>query len=286
MGWLRLGVRLTTFTLFLAATTSIATALRLADGITRRTADRTPWARFCFRWACRCLGLDIHQHGAPADTNVLFVSNHISWTDIPILGSLAPTRFLSKAEVGQWPLIGWLAREAGTLFIRRGGGQARRVRNQISENLKAGESVLVFPEGTTSAGLTVLPLHGLLLKAASESNTPIQPVTISYRRAGRPDHLAPFIGDDDFHRHLPRMLRQPPARVDVVFHPVVTVPAETGAGDLTRQLREVMLEGLARVHRGELDDGEACPVRTAGGPERPHLPSLHGGQQSPDQSTG
>lgn len=286
MGWIRLGGRLTSFVAFLAATTMLAAGLRLTEMVTGKTIDRTPWAGFCFRWACRCLGLDIHQHGSPSDSTVLFVSNHISWSDIPILGSLAQVRFLSKAEVGQWPLIGWLARQAGTLFIKRGGGQARRVRNQIMENLGAGESVLVFPEGTTSAGLTVLPFHGLLMKAGPDSNTPVQPVTISYRRAGRPDHLAPFIGDDEFHTHLLRMLRQPSARVDVIFHSPISPALETGAGDLTRQLRELILDGLARIHRGELDQGEDCPIRTTGDPESPRLPSLHGGRQSPDQSTG
>ena len=179
MNWLRLCVRVTAFVAFLAATTLLAAGLRITEMVTRKTIDRTPWARFCFRWACRCLGLNIHQHGSPSNDTVLFVSNHISWSDIPILGSLAPIRFLSKAEVGQWPLIGWLARQAGTLFIHRGGGQARRVRGQIIENLQAGENVLVYPEGTTSAGLTVLPFHGLLLRAAPESKTPIQPVTIT-----------------------------------------------------------------------------------------------------------
>ncbi|WP_417565925.1 lysophospholipid acyltransferase family protein [Marinobacter sp.] len=285
MGWFRLGVRLTGFVAFLAATTMLAAGLRLTELATGKPIDRTPWAGFCFRWACRCLGLDIHQHGSPSDSTVLFVSNHISWLDIPILGSLAQVRFLSKAEVGQWPLIGWLARQAGTLFIRRGGGQARRVRSQIMENLGAGESVLVFPEGTTSAGLTVLPFHGLLLKAGPDSNTPVQPVTISYRRAGRPDHLAPFIGDDEFHTHLLRMLQQPSARVDVIFHTSVDPAVETGTGDLSRRLRELILDGLARTHRGELDQGDDCPIRTAGDPERPRLPSLHGGRQSPGQST-
>ncbi|WP_372998496.1 lysophospholipid acyltransferase family protein [Marinobacter sp.] len=286
MSWLRLGVRVTAFMAFLAATTMLAAGLRITEVVTRKAIDRTPWARFCFRWACRCLGLDIHQHGAPADSTVLFVSNHISWSDIPILGSLAPIRFLSKAEVGRWPVIGWLARQAGTLFIRRGGGQARRVRDQIIENLQSGENVLVYPEGTTSAGLTVLPFHGLLLKAAPESNTPIQPVTIGYRRAGRPDHLAPFIGDDEFHSHLLRMLRQPSARVDVIFHTPVIASAETPTGEIAARLRDTVLDGLTRIHRGELDQRTKERLRTEDGPELPHLPSLHGARQSPDQSTG
>ncbi len=109
MSWLRLCVRITAFMAFLAATTMLAAGLRVSEVVTRKAIDRTPWARFCFRWACRCLGLRIHQHGSPSDDTVLFVSNHISWSDIPVLGSLAPMRFLSKAEVGHWPVIGWLA---------------------------------------------------------------------------------------------------------------------------------------------------------------------------------
>ncbi|GBO85239.1 lysophospholipid acyltransferase family protein [Marinobacter salsuginis] len=286
MNWLRLCVRVTAFVAFLAATTLLAAGLRITEMVTRKTIDRTPWARFCFRWACRCLGLNIHQHGSPSNDTVLFVSNHISWSDIPILGSLAPIRFLSKAEVGQWPLIGWLARQAGTLFIHRGGGQARRVRGQIIENLQAGENVLVYPEGTTSAGLTVLPFHGLLLRAAPESKTPIQPVTITYRRDGRPDHLAPFIGEDEFHSHLLRMLRQPSARVDVVFHELVQSPEEVPTAELAASLRQTVLDGLTRVYSGKFDQQETNLLRTEDVPGLPHLPSLHGGRRSPDRSTG
>jgi len=286
MSWLRLCARITAFMAFLAATTMLAAGLRITEVATRKTIDRTPWARLCFRWACRCLGLEIHQHGSPSDETVLFVSNHIGWSDIPILGSLAPIRFLSKAEVGQWPVIGWLARQAGTLFIRRGGGQARRVRDRIIGNLQAGENVLVYPEGTTSAGLTVLPFHGLLLKAAPESKTPVQPVTIAYRRDGRPDHLAPFIGDDEFHSHLLRMLRQPSARVDVVFHAPVHSTDQVPSGELAARLRQTVLDGLTRIHSGEYDNPVTDLLRTEDDPGPPHLPSLHGGQRSPDQSTG
>lgn len=286
MSWLRLCVRISAFGAFLVATTMLAASLRVTEVITRQAINRTPWARFCFRWGCRCLGLNIHQHGAPSDTTVLFVSNHISWSDIPILGSLAPIRFLSKAEVGQWPVIGWLAQQAGTLFIRRGGGQARQVRHQIVDNLQAGENVLVYPEGTTSAGLTVLPFHGLLLKAAPESRTPIQPVTIAYRRNGRPDHVAPFIGNDEFHTHLLRMLRQPSAQVDVVFHPPMHPSDQVSTGEFTARLRETVLDGLTRVYNGEYDRPETERLRREDAPGLPHLPSLHGGQRSPDRSTG
>lgn len=266
MEWIRLTFRLTGFGLFLAATSMLATLLLAAETLFRRPIDRTPWARRCFRGACWCLGLHVHVHGIHPVQNMLVVSNHISWSDIPILGSISPVLFLSKAEVGHWPVIGWLAREAGTLFIKRGGGGARRIRRAIAEKLDGGESILVFPEATTGRGLTVLPFHGMLLGAASDSGVPIQPVTISYRRNGRPDHLAPFVGEDTFHGHIVTMLRQPPARVDVLFHCPVEVDPDMGTAVLAEQLQSTVRAGLTRIQQGELDDPDNPDVRTAGGP--------------------
>lgn len=265
IGSLRLATRLATFTLFLAAIAILALALRIGDIVAGKKPDRTPWAGRCFRGACRCLGLDIRWHGPAPQANTLVVSNHISWCDIPILGGLAPVRFLSKAEVAGWPLIGWLARQAGTLFIRRGGGQARQVKSAIRSSLASGESVLIFPEGTTSAGLTVLPFHGLLLGAAREANVMIQPATICYRRDGRPDHVAPFVGDDAFHRHLVRLLRNPASRVDVLFHEPVTTTGDLKSSELARQLQKTVLDGLRLLQAGEADP-ETIPVRTGAAP--------------------
>lgn len=284
MGWLRLVLRLTGFVLFLIATVGLATALLLTDLVTRRHIDRTPWARRCFRVACRTLGLKVRVHGPAPETNALFVSNHISWSDIPILGSQTPIRFLSKAEVGQWPVIGWLARQAGTLFIKRGGGKARAIRRSIADHLSTGESVLIFPEGTTSSGLSVLPFHGLLLGAAGDSQTLIQPVTISYRRDDRPDHLAPFIGDDDFHTHLLRMLQQPSARVDVLFHAPVSASA-ANTSELSAQLHETVLTGLKRIQAGEFDQVTGR-LRKADAPEPLRPQSPHADPRFPGRSTG
>lgn len=268
IGSLRLALRLGAFILFLVAIAILALALRAGDALTGRKLDRTPWAGRCFRGACRCLNLRIRCHGPAPVENVLVVSNHVSWCDIPILGGLAPVRFLSKAEVAEWPLIGWLARQAGTLFIRRGGGKARTVRSAITAALAGGESVLLFPEGTTSAGLTVLPFHGLLLGAAREANVLIQPATICYRRNGRPDPVAPFVGDDTFHNHLTRFLRNPASRVDVLFHEPIANTGALTSSELARQLQETVQEGLRRLQAGELD---ALPVRTGVAPGLSHL---------------
>ena len=275
MAWLRLLFRLTAFGFFLLGTVLLTLSLLAIDTASGRRIDRTPWAQRCFHWACRSLGLKIRVHGVIPETNALTVSNHISWTDIPVLGSLTPVLFLSKAEVRDWPIIGWLAQQAGTLFIKRGGGRARRVRQAISMQLRDGESVLVFPEGTTGEGRTVLPFHGLLLGAAVESRAPIQPVTISYRRRGQPDPIAPFVGDDAFHSHLVRLLRQPATLVDVLFHPAIRVETESRTADLARHLHDTVRTGLVEIQAGVFDheqardEHQAAPapaIKTADGP--------------------
>ncbi|GGC81295.1 lysophospholipid acyltransferase family protein [Marinobacter halophilus] len=285
MKWLRLSVRLTGFALFLTGTCALAIALRLADLVRPGRIDRTPWAARCFKRACQCLGFQIHVHGQPAERNALYVANHISWSDIPILGAITPLRFLSKAEVGAWPIIGWLARQAGTLFIQRGSGQARRVKTQISHCLNVGESVLVFPEGTTSNGVAVLPMHGLLLASARETGRPIQPVTIGYRRNHQPDALAPFVGDDSFHHHLIRLLKQPPTRVDIVIHPTVNANKAESTQQLTACIHQLISAGLNRIHAGEFEPETAADISTAVAPGLSRLPSPPGDRQFPDRNT-
>jgi len=270
MSGIRLVTRLLAFAVFLCGTCVLTLALLAADRVRKQPTDKNAWATFCFRQACRCLGWQVQVHGQPTSGNALYVANHISWSDIPALGSLTPLRFLSKAEVGNWPVIGWLARQAGTLFIKRGGGQARRIKKTMVEHLQAGESVLVFPEGTTSSGLAVLPMHGLLLTAARDAGVPVQPVTIGYRRNQRPDPVAPFVGDDSFQRHLVRLLSLPPTCIEIVFHPPVT--ADQPVNELSRHIHQEISAGLKRIHSGEFDTCEPLPVRTAAGPGLSRLP--------------
>ncbi|MDC0662589.1 lysophospholipid acyltransferase family protein [Marinobacter sp. SS21] len=265
MGYIRLSVRLTLFVLFLGFTAGVAVAVSLAELIKRRPIDRTPYASFCFQGAVRCLGFRVRQQGQAIDGPVLFISNHISWSDIPVLGGTAPLRFLSKAEVGQWPLIGWLAHQAGTLFIQRRSGKSGLSRQEIAATLHQGQSVLVFPEGTTSAGLTVLPFHQRLLWAAADAGVAIQPISIGYLRDGQPDHLAPFIGDDDFQSHLMRLLQKPAVEVGVVYHPPVTVVPgalmdtrmDTDMDTLCQTLRQTVMEGLTQIHQSGAQSGTA-----------------------------
>src|SRR5690554_3906045 len=105
MSWLRLSFRLAMFAGFLVGACALAALLRVSDLARTRPVDRDPWATVCFRRACQCLGRQIEVYGQPGREYVLFVAKHISWRGIPVLGSITPMRFLSKAEVGQWPVI-------------------------------------------------------------------------------------------------------------------------------------------------------------------------------------
>jgi 1-acyl-sn-glycerol-3-phosphate acyltransferase len=249
----RQGFRLILFVGFLGAIAVLATVLKIADVIARKSIDRTPWAQRCFRGACWCLGLRVSCHGEPSPQPTLFVSNHVSWCDIPVLGGVLPLTFLSKSEVGQWPLIGWLARQAGTLFIKRGSAKASGIADQVADLLGGGQSVMIFPEGTTSTGMTVLPFHGRLLRSAQVAGVPIQPVSIVYRRHGALDHLAPFINDDGFASHLGRLLGKSPPTVDILLHPPLAVSGEESLSDLAVILRSSVLEGVNAIQNGACD---------------------------------
>lgn len=260
----RLSYRMTLFTLSLSLTMTIACSVSLAEWLSRRKIDRTPYARFCFHGAVRSLGFRVRQQGAISSEPVLYLSNHISWSDIPVLGGQSPLRFLSKAEVGRWPVIGWLAGQAGTLFIKRGGGKSLHCRQEIASTLEKGQSVLIFPEGTTTSGLTVLPFHSRLLWAAKDAGVDIQPISIGYLRDGQPDHLAPFIGDDEFQSHILRMLKRPSVEVGVIFHPKVTIDEHSDLDELALELHKTVSSGLSQIHNsGRCEDTAEAGELTA-----------------------
>jgi 1-acyl-sn-glycerol-3-phosphate acyltransferase len=130
----------------------------------------------------RMAGLQLVASGTPRPGASLLVANHISWLDIAAVHAVAPqARFVSKADVLAWPLLGWLIRGAGTLFIERERKRdALRVLHQVADALRAGDTVAVFPEGTTGDGETLLPFHANLLQSAIATGTPVQCVALRY----------------------------------------------------------------------------------------------------------
>ncbi|MCE4070985.1 MULTISPECIES: lysophospholipid acyltransferase family protein [Pseudomonas] len=168
------------------------------------------------------LPFEVKVHGELPGQPMLWVSNHVSWVDIPLLGALLPLTFLSKAEVRQWPVAGWLAEKAGTLFIRRGSGDARMINAQLATHLARGRSLLVFPEGTTTDGQGLRTFHGRLMASAIEAGVPVQPVALRYRRNGQACELAPFIGDDDLVSHLKRLFDNDRGVVEIHLLPALS----------------------------------------------------------------
>lgn len=152
-------------------------------------------------WSQRMLdafGVRWQAQGQALAGPVLRVANHLSWLDILVMNAVAPSRFVSKAEVRHWPLIGTLTVGAGTLLIEREKRRdAMRVVHHMAESLQAGDAVAVFPEGTTSNGEALLPFHANLLQAAVVTDAPVQPWALRYRdaRTGEAHNAPLFVGD-------------------------------------------------------------------------------------------
>ena len=173
-------------------------------------------------WSARvlaALGITLEAHGTPRSGPVLFAANHISWLDILAIGAVHPARFVSKADVRHWPVLGWMVECGGTLFIERERKRdAMRVVHQVALALKDGDTIAVFPEGTTSDGTGLLPFHANLLQAAITTETPVQPVALRYADAQAPVSLAAaYIGDTTLAQSLWMIARADGLRVRVAM---------------------------------------------------------------------
>lgn len=162
-------------------------------------AERHARIRWWSAGLLRAVGLRLQVSGVqPRPGATLIVANHVSWLDIAAIHAAVPhARFVSKADVLQWPLLGWLIRNAGTLFIERERKRdAVRVVHAMAAALQAGDTVAVFPEGTTGPGDTPLPFHANLLQAAVATGTPVQPVALRFADAAAPcSAAAHFLGE-------------------------------------------------------------------------------------------
>jgi 1-acyl-sn-glycerol-3-phosphate acyltransferase len=162
----------------------------------RREATVQAWSRRMLA----IMGVPLQVHGtATVPGPLLLVVNHISWLDILVLHAARYGRFVSKADVRHWPLIGTLASGGGTLYIEREKRRdAMRVVHHIAASLQAGQVVVVFPEGTTGDGGTLLPFHGNLIQAAITARVPVQPVGLRFvDLASGADSQGPLYLDDD-----------------------------------------------------------------------------------------
>ncbi|PTQ13452.1 1-acyl-sn-glycerol-3-phosphate acyltransferase [Sphingomonas oleivorans] len=203
--------------------------------------------------AARAFLRAVDMRGAPpAGPGTLYVANHMSWLDIPVLASRLDARFVAKAEVGGWPLIGLLARRAGTLFVKRerrqeAGAQA----DAIAERLRRGDSLILFPEGTTSDGTAVLPFRTSLFAAAAAAIC-VQPLAICYRR---PDgtaldgaDLAAFawVDDEPLPPNAARAARAG-LRAEILLQPPIPVDPAESRKSLADRCRAAVVDAYAAM---------------------------------------
>ncbi|HET7795769.1 MAG TPA: lysophospholipid acyltransferase family protein [Rhizobacter sp.] len=179
--------------------------------------------RWCAQMA-RALGMEVEGSGVPHAGPVLLVANHISWLDILAINAVSPARFVSKADVRHWPVLGWLVACGGTLFIERERKRdALRVVHQIADALTRGDTVAMFPEGTTGDGSSLLPFHANLLQSAVSTRTPVQPVALSYADAdSQPSRAVVWVGDTTLVSSLWQVVRARRLRVRVALLPALS----------------------------------------------------------------
>lgn len=225
----------------------------------RTTRERACWSQ---RWAQRILRFlhcPVQPRGA-LPSRGLIAANHISYMDVLVLAALTPTIFVAKAEVRRWLLIGLLCERAGVLFLDRTSMRAAAAANRtIAEVLRSGQSVVVFPEGTTSAGETILPMYAALFQSALDCNEPIIPTWITYGDAAQRERIA-YWGDMTLMPHLLQLMRlRSMDDVSVQFR-TTGIPARhrTQAAEMCRVVWQQMMEKRVRPATG--DCGDATPT--------------------------
>lgn len=192
-----------------------------------------PWTPHITQIVCRTafliLGIRYIVRGAMMPDRGAVVSNHASWLDIFALNARKRVYFVSKTEVARWPLIGWLARATGTVFIRRDRREARNHADLFEDRLKLGHRLLFFPEGTSTDGLRVLPFKSTLFAAFFAPDLrdilSIQPVTLIYHPpTGEDPRFYGWWADMGFGSHFLKVLATSrPGAVELVYHPPVHV---------------------------------------------------------------
>ncbi|WP_087722362.1 lysophospholipid acyltransferase family protein [Pandoraea sp. PE-S2T-3] len=160
--------------------------------------------------------LEVEQRGPLPESGVMLLCNHVSWIDIFAINAWQPVRFVAKAEIRHWPLVGWLCVQTRTIFLQRERrADARRIMHYLSECLRDGDIITVFPEGTTTDGRSLLPFHANLLQAPVSTGKPVQPLCLFYTDAASGRHtMAPaYIGEMTLIESIDMILRAPPMTV-------------------------------------------------------------------------
>ncbi len=226
--------------------------------ISRRWAGGLALAWF---WSVnRICNLKIKIRGAPSGgPSVLFVGNHVSYLDIPVLGQVMNAMFIAKSEVARWPVFGWGARLTNTVFIKRDPKQAMRQHAEIGARLGAGDRLILFPEGTSTDGKRVLPFKSALFSVAGKQENGVEPVvqpfSIAYTRYadGQPldcgnQSLYAWHGDMELVPHLMSVFGLRGAIVEITFHKPVRASDFENRKALAQHCHSSVARGVSRAH--------------------------------------
>ncbi len=238
-----------------------AAALVPAELLLRRVNPGLPpyLPRQFHRLLLRGLGIDVRLHGAPARARgVLLVANHLSWADIPVLGSQLLGQFVAKAEVAQMGPVGWFAGLQRTIYVDRDRKRTTGAqRNAVAERLAAGANVILFPEGTTGDGIDVLPFNSSLFAAVEGLDDAIvQPVSLAYTRIrGMPITRrrlwdVVWLGEVGIGEHAGDFLRLGQVTAEILCHPGVRPGDFADRKALARHCQAAVADGYAALMRG------------------------------------
>ena len=179
-------------------------------------------------------------------SSVLFVANHVSWIDILVINACRRAHFVAKTEVRQWPLVGWMAARTGTLFLKRTSlHELAQVTQGVTASLRRGQCVALFPEGTTTDGVSLQAFHSGLFESAIHAEALVWPVAIQYQQQdGRHDADIAFVGDQTLVASIRTVLTRPMTQAQLSF----ASPIDSSAGnrrELTAWSRQAIERGLA-----------------------------------------
>lgn len=215
-----------------------------------RGAAREFLVRFWSRTLLAIMGVRLEvtnaaPHTAPAadggnPSGALLVLNHISWIDVFVVAAIVPARFVAKSEIAGWPFVGRFITACGTIFVERGRRHAvAHVNRIVAGHLRCGQSVGIFPEGTTTDGSHLLRFHANLVQAALDAPAPVVPVALQYRQYGERSDAAAFIGEMTLVASIFRILLAPRLTAQLRWLPAVSCEGATRQ-ELARRAQEAI----------------------------------------------
>jgi 1-acyl-sn-glycerol-3-phosphate acyltransferase len=222
------------------------------------------------RALARAIGLELRVRGQLPPGPALLIANHRSWTDIPALAGSTACTFLAKVEVAEWPLVGAIARELGSVFVDRSCARSRRAaRAALRGMLLAGRRVAVFPEGTTSRGPGLLPFQPGMFHEAAALGVPVVPIALGYASAEDA-----WVEDDTLLRHFAERFSQPRMQIDLWFG----APLAGRDGAALSVAASRWIERALRMQRAQAAAEGRTPEGEHGRDGLPHRLSLQAGK--------